>query len=34
MIENIRNEFKLILNENTWMDEESKDAAREKVTIF
>jgi hypothetical protein len=31
MIENIRNEFKSILNEVTWMDEPSKMAAREKV---
>ena len=33
MIENIRSEFKLILNENTWMDEDSKRSAREKVNF-
>lgn len=31
MIENIRVEFKSMLDENEWMDKESKNKAREKV---
>lgn len=34
MIENIREEFKNMLNENEWMDEPSKQKAREKVSLF
>jgi predicted metalloendopeptidase len=31
MIENIRKEFKVMLDENKWMDAQSKAAAKEKV---
>jgi hypothetical protein len=34
MIENIRDEFKNMLDDNTWMDEESKKLAKEKVINY
>ena len=34
MIENIRNEFKVMLSSNKWMDEESKTKAREKADFI
>ena len=34
MIENIRNEFKLMLNELDWMDAKSKKAANEKADFI
>lgn len=34
MIENIKNEFKIMLNEYDWMDPVSKRAAAEKVTLI
>ncbi|CAF1087988.1 unnamed protein product, partial [Brachionus calyciflorus] len=34
MIKNIREEFKLMLTENEWMDQESKAAAREKLEFI
>lgn len=34
MIENIRQEFKIMLGENEWMDDNSKLAAREKAELI
>ncbi|CAF0971893.1 unnamed protein product [Brachionus calyciflorus] len=34
MINNIRDEFKIMLTENSWMDQKSKDAAREKAELI
>ena len=34
MIENIRNEFRIMLFENDWMDYKSKKAALEKVDLI
>lgn len=34
MIEEIRKEFLAMLDENTWMDNQSKEAAREKANFI
>ncbi len=34
MIENIKNEFKIILAQSEWMDDESKEKALDKVNII
>lgn len=34
MIENIRQEFKIMLGENDWMDDKSKQAAKEKAELI
>ena len=33
MIKNIRNEFRIVLDEVSWMDQVSKKAAKEKVSF-